>query len=259
LKATRQGLHVRAAKWFADHDLVLRAQHLDRADDRDAPSAYLEAAQGQASLYHYDRALKMVERGRDLAKGTKDEFALTSLHGQFLTDVGMVPESLAAYRRALELAADDIDRCKSWIGIAAGLRLSNESTDALAFLEQAEPIAVQHGLTLDLARLHHLRGNLYFILGNVDACGEAHGKALEFARKAGSAEAEARSLGGMGDATYARGEMASAHRYFSDCVALCRQQGFGRVEVAHLGMAGWTLHYLNELQLALDTTLVVSA
>ncbi len=255
LKATRHALHVRAAEGFANHDLVLRAQHLDRADDPGAPKAYLEAAQVQASLYHYEGALRLVERGRELAEGTADEFALTSLHGEFLHDVGMVAESMAAHRRALELATDDIDRCKSWIGIAAGLRLSNEYNDALELLEQAEPIAAQHDLTLDLAQLHHLRGNLYFVLGNVDACGEAHGKALAFARKAGSAEAEARSLGGMADAAYARGQMASAHRYFSDCVALCRQQGFGRIEVANLAMVGWTLHYLNELQLALDTTL----
>ncbi len=190
-----------------------------------------------------------------MAKGTADEFALTALHGEFLHDVGMVGESMAAHRRALELAADDIDRCKSWIGIAAGLRLSNESTDALAFLEQAEPIAVQHDLTLDLARLYHLQGNLYFPLGNVDACGEAHEKAFKFARQAGSAEAEARSLGGMGDAAYARGRMITAHRHFSDCVQLCREQGFGRIEVANLSMAGWTLHYANELRAALDTVL----
>lgn len=259
MKATRQELHVRAAQWFADYDLILRAEHLDRADDREAPGAYLEAARGQASLYRYERAIELVERGRKLAKGTENEFALTSLHGHFLTDVGMVSESLAAYRHALELADDDIDRCTSWIGIADGLRLSDESTEALDNLEQAEPIAVQHGLTADLARLHHLRGNLYFVLGNADRCGKAHGKALELARELGSAEAEARSLGGMGDATYARGQMASAYRYFSDCVALCRQQGFGRVEVAHLGMAGWTLHYLNELHSALDTTLAAAA
>jgi tetratricopeptide (TPR) repeat protein len=258
LKATKHALHLRAAEWFADHDLVLRAQHLDRADDRGAPKAYLEAAQGQASLYHYERALRLVERGRELAKGTADEFALTALHGEFLHDVGMVTECLAAYRRALELAADDIDRCKAWLGLAAGLRLSNESSDALELLEQAEPIAVQHDLTLDLARLYHLRGNLYFILGNVDACGAAHEKALKFARQAGSAEAEARSLGGMGDAAYARGRMITAHRHFSDCVQLCREQGFGRIEVAHLGMVAWTLHYANELHSALDTTLVAA-
>ena len=124
----------------------------------------------------------------------------------------MASESLAAYRSALELAGDDIERCTALIGIAAGLRLSTEYTEALTVLDQAEPLAEQHELTLDLARLHHLRGNLNFALGNVDACGEAHGKGLAFARRAGSAEAEARSLGGMGDATYASGKMASAHR-----------------------------------------------
>ena len=259
LKATKQALHVSAAEWFSDQDLVLRAQHLDRADDRGAPTAYLEAGRGQASLYHYERALQLVERGRELAEGTADEFALTALHGEFLHDVGMVVESMAAHRRALELATDDIDRCKAWLGLAAGLRLSNDYNDALELLEKAEPIAVQHDLTLDLARLYHLRGNLHFPLGNVDACGAAHEKALEVARKAGSAEAEARALGGMADAAYARGHMVSAHRYFSDCVALCQQQGFGRVEVANLAMVGWTVHFLNELHSALDTTLAAAA
>jgi tetratricopeptide (TPR) repeat protein len=171
----------------------------------------------------------------------------------------MAAESIAAHRRALELAADDIDRCKSWIGLAAGLRLSNDYNDALDLLEQAEPIAVQHELTLELARLYHLRGNLHFPLGNVEACGAAHEKALKFARQAGSPEAEARSLGGMADAAYARGRMVTAHRFFSDCVQLCREQGFGRIGVANLGMVGWTAYYLNEVRSALDTTLAAAA
>ena len=140
-----------------------------------------------------------------MAEGTADEFALTALHGEFLHDVGMVAESMAAHRRALELADGNIDRCKAWLGLAAGLRLSSDYNDALELLEQAEPIAVQHDLTLELARLYHLQGNLHFPLGNVNACKVAHEKALKFARQAGSAEAEARSLGGMGDAAYARG------------------------------------------------------
>lgn len=258
LKANRQALHLRAAGWFADHDLVLRAEHLDRADAPAAPKAYMEAAEAQATLFHYDFALDLAERGRALAEGSADEFALTLLLGQLLTDAGLVGESLAAYRRALELAADDIERCKSWIGIAEGLRLSNQSLDALALLERAEPIAKRHDLILDLAQLYHLRGNLHFPLGNVEACGEAHARSLEFARKAATPEAEARSLSGMADAAYARGRMASAHRYFSDCVALSRQQGLGRIEVANLAMAGWTLHFLNEVHQAREMTLAAA-
>ena len=156
---------------------------------------------------------------------------------------------------ALPEHADDVERCESWLGIAAGLRLSNDTAGALALLERAEPVAQQNNLTLVLARLYHLRGNLNFVLGNVEACGDAHARGLEFARKANSPEAEARSLGGMGDATYARGRMASAYRHFSDCVTLSQFHGLGRVEVAHTGMAGWSVHYLNALQQALDLTL----
>ena len=255
LKASRQALHTSAAQWFAERDLVLRAEHLERAEHGDAAGAYLAAAEAQAALYHYDRALELIDRGKVLAEGREEEFALTSLHGRIFNDIGKVAESLAAYRAALALADNDVDRYRSLIGIAAGLRLSNQSSDALAILDQAEPLAVRYDLAEDLARLYHLRGNLNFTLGNVEACGQAHGKALAFARKAGSAEAEAQSLGGMGDAAYAVGRMVSANRYFKDCVALSRQEGFGRIEVANLAMVGWTFLFLNECRSARDTLL----
>ncbi len=255
LRTNQQALHRRAAGWFAERDLVLRAEHLDRAGDPAASEAYRDAAQAQAALYRYDRALELAERGRALAENGAAEFSLTLLQGQLLNDAGLVGESVAAYRRALERADDDIERCKAWIGVAEGQRLSDRSLDALELLEQAEPIAVRHDLVSDLAQLYHLRGNLHFLLGNVADCSEAHVKSLAAARRAGTTEAEARSLSGMGDAAYAEGRMASAHRYFSDCVALCRRQGLGRIEVANLAMAGWTLHFLNEVHQAREMTL----
>ena len=258
LKATRHELHERAAAWFADHDLVLRAQHLERAEHPSAASAYLEAAQAQAALYHYDVALRLVRRGCELAEGTTDAFALTAYLGELLHDTGAVADSMAANRRALEIAGDDVERCRAWIGLAAVMRLTNDYEDALSLLEKAEPIAVAHDLTLDLARLYHLRGNLYFPLGRVKACGEAHEKGLAHARQSGDAEAEARALGGMGGAAYMRGHMLTAHRNFSDCVALSRRQGFGRIEIAHQPMAGLTLMYANQFRASRETTLAAA-
>ncbi|HYZ26424.1 MAG TPA: adenylate/guanylate cyclase domain-containing protein [Geminicoccaceae bacterium] len=46
LRARRRELHLRAAGWFAERDLVLWAEHLDRAEDPGAPRAYLAAARG---------------------------------------------------------------------------------------------------------------------------------------------------------------------------------------------------------------------
>ena len=54
LQARRRELHRRAAAWYQARDLVLCAEHLDRADDPRAPRASLEAARAQASDYRYE-------------------------------------------------------------------------------------------------------------------------------------------------------------------------------------------------------------
>ncbi len=132
------------------------------------------------------------------------------------------------------------------------MRVTDEYDEALAALDNAEAAATKDGLTLELARVHHLRGNLYFPLGNVEGCRDEHEKALEFARQARSPEAEARALSGLGDAHYTAGRMITAHDYFRRCVEICRERGFGRIEVANRSMVGFTRHYLNEFEEAFD-------
>jgi hypothetical protein len=79
-----------------------------------------------------------------------------------------------------------------------------------------------HGLGAELARVHHVRGNLCFPLGRLQECLQEHELALDFAQKANAPELQARSLGGLGDAEYARGRMASAYTAFSRSVAASR-------------------------------------
>ena len=67
LRPRRRELHRRAADWFAARDLVLRAEHLDRAEHPEAAQAYLEAARAQAADYRYERARALTERGLALA------------------------------------------------------------------------------------------------------------------------------------------------------------------------------------------------
>ena len=82
-------------------------------------------------------------------------------------------------------------------------------------LDAAEAIATTRRRDLELAWIHHLRGNFYFPLGRVEGCAAEHARALEHARRASSDELETRALGGLGDAAYAQGRMASAYRNFS--------------------------------------------
>lgn len=252
LKKRRRALHRRAADWFADRDPVLKAEHLDRAGDPAAPSAYLEAALAQAESYHHERAMGLIERGLEIATAPEDNFALTCLMGQMLLDLGAIDRSIQAYGGALALAGDDTGRCRAWLGLAAGMRVEDRYDEALAVLEKAEAAAERHDLVRERAEIHHIRGNLYFPMGRIEECAAEHEKSLKYARESGSPEAEANALGGLADASYVAGRMATAYRYFSRCVEVARANGFGRIEAANRSMAGFSRMYMNQIGEALE-------
>ena len=246
LRARRRELHRDAADWFAERDVVLHAQHLDRAEDDRAPSAYLAAAMAQRSAYHAEAALRLASRGTTIARGDVERHALICLTGELQRDLGDIAASIATYRDAVAGAPDETALCRAQLGLAEGLRVSEGLAEALALLDAAEKLAGRHELVLELARLHHLRGNILFPLGKIEGCRIEHELGLGFARRSGSAEAEARSLGGLADAAYAQGRMATAFQHFNGCVELSRKHGFGRIEVANRSMVGFSRIYLNE-------------
>ncbi|UPJ62888.1 adenylate/guanylate cyclase domain-containing protein [Bradyrhizobium sp. 191] len=254
LRSRRRELHRKAADWFRSRDLMLCAQHLDRGDDDGAPRAFLEAARAQAAEYRTERALRLVERGVALANNRADLSALHLLRGEILHDLGLIPESIAAFEQALAVADADIERCRAWLGLAAGLRVTDRFDEAFAMLDKAASAAMDDLSAAERARIHHLRGNLCFPLGRLVECLHQHERALDCARIASSPELEARALGGLGDAEYARGRMASAHRHFSGCVELSGGSGHGRIEVANLSMVAHTQVYLNDFSEALATS-----
>jgi tetratricopeptide (TPR) repeat protein len=159
---------------------------------------------------------------------------------------------MEAYRSALQLADSDTERVVAWIGLVAGMRMVDRYDEGLEILDSAEKAALRLGLVLELARIHHLRGNLCFPLGRIEDCQKEHELSLEFAQRALSLENEARALGGLGDAYYAQGRMRTAHEHFQRCVDLCRDHGFGRIEVANLSMAAITRMYFDPLHVVVD-------
>jgi class 3 adenylate cyclase/tetratricopeptide (TPR) repeat protein len=250
LRSRRKQLHRRAAEWFEVRDPVLCAQHLDRAEDDRAANAYLEAAAAQRADFHIDAALRLAERGLQIARTDADRHALICLRGELQRDLGDIALSIASYRLAVAASSDEAALCRARLGLADGLRVSEGLTEALELLAQAQTAAQQNDMVNELARLHHLRGNIFFPLGNVDGCRDEHERGLNYARRSGSAEAEARALGGLADAAYAQGKMKTACDHFSRCVALCQQHGFGRIEVANRSMVGFSRIYLNEIRQA---------
>jgi len=236
LRRRRRSLHRRAAEWFSRSDAVLHAEHLDRAEDDRAPAAYLRAAQSEAAAYQLEDALRLVERGVALAVAKGQRHALTMLQGALYRDLGFAQRAVDAFQGALDAAQVPAERARAWIGIAEGLRLSEQHPRLLAALNEAETIAEEIGLLAERARIEQLRGNVHFVRGDVEACLGANDASLRHARAAGSPEAEARALSGLADAQYARGRIVSASELFAKCIEVCRAHGLRRIEAANLGM-----------------------
>jgi tetratricopeptide (TPR) repeat protein len=166
LKDRRRSLHRQAAEWFARRDPILYAEHLDRAEDPQAPQAYLAAAKAQAAEYHYERALALIESGLVLVRDHASMFMLKFYRGEILRELGRTRDAKATLEAALAAAQDDRDRCRAWLGLAGVKRMTDDLDGAFADLEKAEAIAVRLGLTAEEARLHFLRGNLLFPQGD---------------------------------------------------------------------------------------------
>jgi tetratricopeptide (TPR) repeat protein len=260
LKARRRELHLTAADWFAEKDPALHAQHLDRAQDARAAQAYLAAATSQRATYQYESSLGLVERGIEITQDEHERHAFACLKGEVLRDLGNINESIRVYRSAVAAAPDEVKRSQAQIGLAEGLRVSEGLLEAINVLDAAQEVAEQHELTAELARLHHLRGNVIFPLGKIDRCWKEHELSLEYARRLGSPEAEARALGGLADAAYAQGRMRTAFEHFKQCIELSQRHGFGRIEVANRSMLGFSRVYLNQTRQAqLDGAATVHA
>lgn len=257
LRSRRHDLHLAAAEWFAaNDDPVSRAEHLDRAEDLGAAAAYLSAAQMLVGSYRYETALPLADRGLEIVVARRQRYELAHSRAEILDRLGRIREAVAAYDLALASATDDRDRCRVQIDRAGARRTIDDMDGAFADLEQAEAIASRLGLVAELARIHFLRGNLYFPSGNVEACSREHKRALELAKKAGSVELEAMALGGLADVQFVSARMASAYKLFHRCVRLAQEHGFFGLVAANRPMAATAQYYSGDTSAALDTALL---
>ena len=252
LRSRRRTLHLKAAAWYAERDALLHAEHLERAENPGAATAYLRAATQQAASYRYAQALRLIERGQALAVEHADQFALSCLQAEVQHDLGDMAAARLSFETSRDAAQSEAERCRALIGLAMVKRIIDDLDGAALDLRGAETAAISAGLLTEQSRIHFLRGNLCFPQGDIAGCLSEHQHSLELAREVGSAEAEAAALGGLGDAEYARGRMRSAYDHFRRCIELCRGHGFGRIEVANLPMTAFTRLYAGDVRGALQ-------
>ena len=258
LSSTRRELHKRAAVWFESRDSGLHADHLAAAADPRAPAAYLRAAGEAMRAYRLDRARVHAERARETARQAGDLFDACATLGDVHLAMGRADEAVAAFRECIDLATSAAARARAWLGLATGLRIVDRYDEALAALAHAERAMGTSDLR-GLAQLWTLRGNLHFPRGELDDCLDAHQRALEFSRRAGSPEDVARALGGLGDAHFQRGWMRTAHDEFRQCIELAEQQGFAGLRIKYLPMLAATRAYVGQFELGVDAATKAAA
>jgi tetratricopeptide (TPR) repeat protein len=255
LKSRRCELHRVAARWYDQREPELSAIHLDRAGDSGASRAYLEAARVQVVELNFESGLELANRGIELVETDEIKSELMLVRGEVLRNLGMIEDSILACRGAIETAQPGGQLCSAWLGLAQGLRVADQQDQALEALDSAQAIAVEHTLKSQLSRVHYLRGNAFFMTGDIEGCLAEHEKSLVLAEEVGSAEGMAVALGGLGDAYYLRGHMRSARDQFLACIALCQEHGFGQIEVSNRNMVGWSRMYLMEFSEAMKDAL----
>jgi len=239
--------HRQAANWYAERDLILHAEHLEYAGDAAAPGAYCSAAREQFDLFRLERALHLVRAGLNIVPDA-DSFELRCLEGEFLRVLGSTPEAIKAYRSASQVATDGVALCRALVGIAEGLKISDEHEQLINVLAEAEELAKNHSLSLEMAKILVLRAGVLFFKGDNEACLDASSAALKYAKDSNSAEMIAQALSGMADAEYNRGRFESAYQYFDECIEFAREHGFGRVLAANLSMRGYISHFRNDVE-----------
>ncbi len=250
----RRELHRRAADWWGEYDLTQRAEHLERAEDERTAGGYHDAAVAEAAACHLDRSLSLADRGLSVVRDQSDRYALQMLRGELLRETGHAEESIAAHRAALESAADPLARCRAFLGVASGCRVVSAHDEALAALDEAEPLASAGSHDRELAQLHYYRGSIRFARGDTSLCIAEHQRALEAAERANDPEWIARAMSGLGDGYYAGARMITARDAFRRCVEVCEASGVGsgRLAIPNRVMVGHARYFLLDFAGGLD-------
>ncbi|WP_220702143.1 AAA family ATPase [Trinickia fusca] len=253
----RNHLHRIVANLVRESDPALYARHLVRAHDPAAFDALLDVMQAKLCAYQYEDVLELAQLCESFPEQAEANFVLALLRAQAAAGLGQTASARECFERAVALALRPADHIEAALGLAAVLNTLDSLTEEEQLLEATLPLARNLQADHALARLFHLRGNLYFPRGDYLRCRGYHEEALHFARMSGQLEIEACALSGIADSYYAEGRMQTAHDVFDQCVRICEKKGLPGVEAANRSARGSTLIYLGQptqaLQDALDS------
>ncbi len=239
----RRSLHRDVAAYYRTNDLARCAEHLAHAGAEEAAEVFLLSAHAELERARTEAALASVMRGLALCDAGPVRARLARLAGDLHRRAGQVERALELFGEAESADAAET-RLGALLGAAETLNTLERTNDAFARLERASAILDARPDELWRARIATLRGNFLFPSGDYAACAAAHAEALELARRAGSASAEARALSGLADAEYMRANLDRAAALFTEVAALSAKAGASSPELMARTMRGLLSNFL---------------
>ena len=115
-------MHLKAANWFDGRDLILRAEHLAKAEDERASAAYLEASRALMQSLRFETAKECLAKGYNCAGAEDERYAIAMTLGEAAILSADKDVATSSYRNALEDAANDEDACRAYLGLALSYR-----------------------------------------------------------------------------------------------------------------------------------------
>jgi len=244
--ATYQFKHALVQDTASESLLRARRQrvHLDIANALAARRTRDGSVAPEVLAHHFSRARvaeKAVPLWQEAAHNANDRWASAEAVGHL--ENGLEAASLiedTGQRASLEMPL--------LLELVAGLRILDRYPEALEALDRAEVIAIAGSDEASQARIHYMRGNIYFPMGNIDGCLKEHEAAQKLARAAASPEMEARAFSGLGDAWFMRGHLQTARDRYHDCLDVIERHGLKQLEPVNRAMYGHAQIYMLELE-----------
>jgi class 3 adenylate cyclase len=230
LKRSRRELHDRIATVLID-DLPDAA----RADPSSVARHLAQAARPWEAASWYERAAERATRqGAAEEAMTLLQRALERVEPALSATQGEANSADSDHRAHTEQVARTLTR------LARVGRFVASAEDTRALLDRARALAEAHDLAAVLARIYTEYGNLYFRLGDPEACTAAHRRSLDEARRAGDEQAEAIALGGLADAALALGDTMGCERLAEQSAEAAERHGDALTAGLYGGLAAWS-------------------
>jgi len=138
---------------------------------------------------------------------------------------------------------DDKTELTTRLDLVESLRILERPEQALAELDKAENLIKTAGDDHDRLRLHVLRGNILFPMGDADGCIKSQMAASEVARRLGDPAAEAKALSGLADAHFVIGTMNAAEAAYGRAVTIAMENDEPDIVMANLSLRGHMRYY----------------